>query len=145
MIRLLAAVLSFTRCRLTGVQRLWSSRTENILQYFSRPGSSYRCHPPNTFRSGRAQSPKRERFGFPENLRVASARRTRRQKDADCAPPREEHSPATSTRSFVSRRHKYRGDPRPRTGLQCRQAIAREGAQRPGIKVYIYVYAYVYL
>ena len=40
--------------RLTRVCRVWSSRTENNLQYFSRPEPSYRCHPPNTFRSGRA-------------------------------------------------------------------------------------------
>ena len=60
-----------------------------FLQYFSQPGSSYRCHPPNTFRSGR----ERERLGFPENPRGARARRTRRQKDADCGPPPEEHSP----------------------------------------------------
>ena len=43
----------FTRCRLTGAYRLWSSQTENNLQHFSRPGFCYRCHPPNTFRSGR--------------------------------------------------------------------------------------------
>ena len=60
MIRLLAVVLSpnnplfsFTRCSETRVYRLWSSRAENNLQYFSRPGSCYRYHPPNTFRSGR--------------------------------------------------------------------------------------------
>ena len=45
-----------------------------------------------------------------------------------------------SKRSFVSRRHKSRGDPRSRTGLQCGQVVVREGAQRPGIKVYIYIY-----
>ena len=84
---------SFTRCKLTGVYRLWSSRTQNSLRYFSRPGSSYRCLPPNTFRSERAQPPKRERLGFPENLRGPRARRTCRQKDADCGPPPEEHSP----------------------------------------------------
>ena len=38
-----------------------------------------------------------------------------------------------STRSFVSRPHKSRGDPRSRSGLQCGQAIVREGAQRLGI------------
>ena len=35
------------------IYRLWSSQTEHNLQYFSRPGSCYRYHPPNTFRSGR--------------------------------------------------------------------------------------------
>ena len=44
-----------------------------------------------------------------------------------------------SKRSFVSRRHKCRGDPRSRTGLQCGQVVVREGAQRPGIEVYIYI------
>ena len=38
-------------------------------------------------------TPKRERLGFPENLRGARARRTRRQKGADCGPPPEEHLP----------------------------------------------------
>ena len=42
----------------------------------------------------------------------------------------------------MSRRHKSRGDPRSRTGLQCGQAIVREGAQRPGIEVHIYAYIY---
>ena len=46
-------------------------------------------------------------------------------------------------RSFVSPRHKSRGDPRSRTGLQNGQAIMREGAQRPVINVYIYTYIYV--
>ena len=46
-----------------------------------------------TFRSGRAQPPNRERLGFPENLRGARARRTRRQKGADCGPPPDEHLP----------------------------------------------------
>ena len=114
--------------------RLWSSRTENNLRYFSPPGSSCRCHPPNTFRSGRAQPPKRERLGFPDNLRGARVRRTRCQKDADCGPPPEEH-PLTSTRSLVSLRHKFHGDPRSRTGLQSGEAIVRKGAQRLGIKV----------
>ena len=57
---------------------------------------------------------------------------------ARTAPPRPRCTPSTSTRSFVFRRHKSRGDPRSRTGLQRGQAVVREGAQRPGIKVYIY-------
>ena len=43
----------FARCRLTGVYRIWFFRTENDAQYFSGPGSCYRYHPPNTFRSRR--------------------------------------------------------------------------------------------
>ena len=39
--------------------------------------------------------------------------------------------PATSTMSFVSRRHKSRGDPRSRIGLQCGHFIVREASQRP--------------
>ena len=42
-------------------------------------------------------------------------------------------------RSFVSPRHKSRGDPRSRTGLQSGQAIVREGAQRPVIEAYIHI------
>ena len=50
-----------------------------------------------------------------------------------------------SKRSFVSRRHKTRGDPRSLTGLQCGQAIVREGAQRPGTKAYlVYIFIYTY-
>ena len=68
-----------------------------------------------------------------QGLGVHVARRGR------TAVPRPRSTPVTSTRRFVSRRHKYRGDPRSRTGLQSGQAIAREGAQRPGIKIYMYV------
>ena len=53
------------------------------------------------------------------------------------AVPRPRSTPVTSTRSFVSRRYKSRVDPRSRTGLQCGQAIVREGAQRPGVKVHL--------
>ena len=42
---------------------------------------------------GGPSPPKRERLGFPANLRGARARGTRRQKGADCAPPLEEHPP----------------------------------------------------
>ena len=62
------------------------------MTHLSRPGYSYRCHPPNTLRSGRANPPKKERLGFPANLRGARARRTRRQKGLDSGPPPEEHS-----------------------------------------------------
>ena len=41
-----------------------------------------------------------------------------------------------SPRSFVCRRHKSRGDPRTRTGLQCGQAIVRQIAERPVLKNY---------
>ena len=39
------------------------------------------------------EGPKIERLGFPANLRGARARRTRRQKGANCDPPPEEHPP----------------------------------------------------
>ena len=98
MIRLLAVALSqknpfFHSVETDWCYRLGSCRTENILQHFSRPGSSYRCHPPNTFRSGRAQPAKRERLGYPENLLGAKARCTGRQKGADCGPPPEQYPP----------------------------------------------------
>ena len=134
---------SFTR-RLPGVYRLWSSRTENNIQYVSRPGSCYRCHPPNTFRSGRAQPPKRERVGFPDNFETQGlgahvARRAR------TAAPRPRSTPLMRPRSFVSPRHKSCGDPRLRTGFQSGQAIVREGAERPVMKVYIYIGMYRYV
>ena len=47
--------------------------------------------PPKILRSGRTQPSKRDRLGFPANLRGARARCTRRQKGADCGPPPEEH------------------------------------------------------
>ena len=37
--------------------------------------------------------------------------------------------------SFVSPRHKSRGDPRLRTGLQSGQAIVREGGERTMIRL----------
>ena len=84
----------------------------------------------------RGPSPRRgNASGF--RLRGARARRTRRQKRARTAHPRPRSAPPTSTRSFVSRRHKSRGDSRSRIGLQCGQVVVREGAQRPGIKVYV--------
>ena len=42
-----------------------------------------------------------------------------------------------SPRSFVSPRHKSRGNPRSRTGLQIGPAIGGEGGERPVIKVYL--------
>ena len=60
-------------------------------------------------------------------------------------PPRPRSILLMSKRSFVSRRHKTRGDPRSLTGLQCGQAIVREGAQRPGTKAYlVYIFIYTY-
>ena len=44
--------------------------------------------------------------------------------------------PPTSTRSFVSRRHKSRRYARSRSGLQCWQLIILKASQRPLIKVY---------
>ena len=50
------------------------------------------------------------------------------------AVPRPRSTLPTSTRSFVSRRHKSRGDPRYRTRLPCGQSNAREASQRSGVK-----------
>ena len=135
MARLLVAVLSRRNPFIHSVQTDWRIQAPvlpngNSLQYFSRPGSSYRCHSPNTFRSGRAPPPKRERLGFPQNFRSARDRRTHRQKTRTAAP-RPRSTPLTSPRNFVFRGHKSRGDPRYRTGLQSGQAIVREGAERP--------------
>ena len=80
----------------------------------------------------------RERLGFPENfeaqelgVHVARIGRT--------AAPRSRSTHLMSARSFVSRRHQSRGDPRSRTGLQTWQAIVSEAAERPVIKVYIHI------
>ena len=137
MIRLLAAVLS-PKNPFFHSQIDWrtSSRTENNLQYFYRPVSTYRYHPPNTFRSGRAQPLKRECLELPENFETQAfgahvARRAR------TAAPRPRSTPRMSPQSFVSPRRKSRGYPRYRTGLQSGRAIVREGAQRPVIRVFI--------
>ena len=45
-------------------------------------------------------------------------------------------------RSFVSPRHKSRGDPKFRTGLQSEQAIVREGGERPVTKVHLFIYSF---
>ena len=112
MIRLLDAVLSRKNPFFHSVQTDSRIQTlalpnRNNLSYFSRPGSSFRYHPPNTFRSGRPQPPKREHLGFPGNveaqgLGVHVARR------AWTVIPRPRNTPPTSTRSFVSRCHKSR-------------------------------------
>ena len=126
----------FIRWRLTGAYLLWSSRTELNYGSFLGPGPCYRCQPPNTCRSGRAQPPKRKRLEFPDNfeaqgLRAHVARRAR------TPPPRPRSTPLMSPRIFVSPRHKSHGYPRFCTWLQSWQAIVREGAERPLIKVHI--------
>ena len=119
--------------------RLGSCRAENIYskQWFCRPISCYRCHPPNTFLSGRVQLPNRERLGPPENFEAQGlcAHVARR---AWAPAPRPKSTPLMSTRSCASLRHKFRGDPRSRTGLQSGQK--RDGAERPVIKLYINVF-----
>ena len=104
--------------------KLWSSRTENNFQYFSRPGSSYRCHPSNTFVLG-GPSPRRGNASGLRRTLEAQRLSAHVARWARTAAPRPWSTPLTSTRSFVSRRCKSRGDPRSRTGLQCGQAIAR--------------------
>ena len=142
MIRVLAAVLSPKSPFFHSVHTEWRiqtlvSRTEKSLQYFSRPGSCYRCHPQNTFRSGRAQPPERGRLGFPENEAQGLGAHAARMARTVALRPRS--TPLMSPWSFVSPCHKYNGDPRSRTGLQNGQAIVREGAQRQVIKVYIHI------
>ena len=92
-IETLSPDIIFFRCRLVCVIRSRVLPNRKTIQHLSPPGFSYRCHPPNTLRSERAQPPKRERLGFPANLRGARARRTRLQKGADCGPPPEENPP----------------------------------------------------
>ena len=91
----------------------------------------------HTFRYGRAQPPRRDRLGFPENFE-AQGLRAHVARKARTPAHRPKGTPLTSPRSFVSPRHKSRGDPRFRTRLQSGQAIVREGAELPVIKVYIH-------
>ena len=98
MIRLLAAVQTRKNPFFHSVQTDWcytdsGPREPKIITALLPARLFLPMPPPHTFRSGRAQPPKRERLGFPANLRGARARRTRRQKGADCAPPPEEHPP----------------------------------------------------
>ena len=127
----------FCRCRQLASYRLGSCRTENKkLQTFSRPGSSYRCHlRKRSFLRG--PSPRRgNASGFWRTFE-ASGLGSHVARRAWTAAPRRRNTPPTSTRSFVSGRHKSYGDPRSRTGLQCGQVGAKDGAQRPGTKVYM--------
>ena len=84
---------SSIRCRLTGAvqTQVLPNRKEFTALLSAR--LFLPMLPPNTFRSGKAPPPKKERQGFPANLRGARARRPRHQKDTDCAPPPEEHPP----------------------------------------------------
>ena len=66
--------------------RLGSCRTENNLHYFCRRGPSYRCHPANMSRSGRAPPPKTERLGFPAHT---SPEGRKGRPPARGAPPRQ--------------------------------------------------------
>ena len=141
MIRLFAEVLSpknpfSTRCRLTGVL-LWSSRTENILPVFYSTSLGPDLPTDATPRARSVLGGPCPRRGYASGFRrtfeaqglgIVVARR------AQTATPRPRSTPPASMRSFVSRRHKSRGNPRSRTGLQCGYSIALEGAQRPVIK-----------
>ena len=116
--------------------RLGSSRTGSNLQHLSRPGSSYRCHPRTPSVLGEPSPRRGNASGFrrtfeAQGLDAHVARRAR------TASPRPKSIPPTSTRRFASRRHKSRGDPSFRIGPQCGQVVVREGAQRPGVKVYV--------
>ena len=129
---------SFTRRRLTRVYAD-SGLPESKMTYRISPGPDLPTDATPRARSVLGgPSPRRgNASGFRRNFEAQGfgayvARRTR------TAVPRPRITPLTNTRSFVSRRHKSRGDPRSRTGLRCGQAIVREGAHRPVIKVYIY-------
>ena len=124
------------------VQTNWryidSGRPEPKLIYSTSPGEDLPTDAsPRTRSVLRGPSPRRgNASGFrrtfeAQGLGAHVARRTR------TAAPRPRSTPLKIKRSFVSRRHKSRGDSRSRTGLQCGQAIVKKGAQRPGIQVYI--------
>ena len=86
-----------TGCRLTGVIQTRVLPNRKQLWHLIRPGCSYRCHPPNTFRSRRARPPKMERFGIPAKFGGArvGAYVARRAQTAD---PRPRSTPPTRTR-----------------------------------------------
>ena len=64
---------------------------------------------------------------------------------ARSALPRPRGTPPTSTRRFVSRCHKPRGDPISRTGFQCGQFTGREGAQCLVMNTHTYIYTHTSL
>ena len=144
MIRLLAAVLSLKNPFFHSVQTDWcytdSGPPEpNIIYSSTSPGLDLPTDAiPRTCSVLGGPSPRRgNASGFRRTFeaRGLGAHVARRARTAALRP---RSAPSTSTRRFVSQRHKSRGDPRSRTGLQRGQAVVREGAQRPGIKVYIY-------
>ena len=146
MIRLLAAVLSLKNPFFHSVQTDWcytdSGPPEpNIIYSSTSPGLDLPTDAiPRTCSVLGGPSPRRgNASGFRRTFeaRGLGAHVARRARTAALRP---RSAPSTSTRRFVSQRHKSRGDPRSRTGLQCGQVVVREGAQRPGIKVYIYIY-----
>ena len=119
------------------LDRFGSSRTEN--NYGISPGPALPTDATPRTRSvlggpspGRGDASGFRRTFEAQRLGAHVARRAR------TAAARPRSTPATSTRSFVSRRHKSRGDPISRTGLQCGQFMVREASQRPVIKLYTY-------
>ena len=142
MIRLLAAVLSLKNPFFHSVQTDWcytgSGPPEPKIIYSISFGPDLPTDATPRTRSvlGGPSPEKGNASGFRRTFEAQGLAHVARR--ARTAPPRPRCTPSTSTRSFVFRRHKSRGDPRSRTGLQRGQAVVREGAQRPGIKVYIY-------
>ena len=145
MIRLLAAVLSLKNPFFHSVQTDWcytgSGPPEPKIIYSTSPGPGLPTDATPRARSVLGgPSPRRgNASGFRRTFeaRGLGAHVARRARTAALRP---RSAPSTSTRRFVSQRHKSRGDPRSRTGLQCGQVVVREGAQRPGIKVHVCVY-----
>ena len=150
MIRLLAAVLSRNNPFLHSVQtdsRMYteSGTSESKIISSTSPGPALPTDatPRTRFVLG-GPSPRRgNASGFrrtfeAQGLGAPVARWAR------TAHPRPRSTPPTSTRSFVSGRHKSYGDPRSRTGLQCGQVGAKDGAQRPGTKVYMCITCLLY-
>ena len=122
--------------------RLWFSRTENNLQHSPGPDLPADATPRKCSVLGGPSSRRGNASGFRRTFE-AQGLGAHVAKRARTAAPHLRSAPSTSTQSFLSRRHKSRGDPRSRTGLHCGQFIVREGAQRPGIKSYIYIYVYI--
>ena len=98
MIRLLAAVQTLNNPFLHSVQTDWcytdSGPPEPKIITALLPARLFLPMPPlNPFLSGRAQPPKRERLGFPANLRGARAWRTRRPEGRGLRPLAREAPP----------------------------------------------------
>ena len=123
----------------SAIYRLGSCRTENKLQQaLVLPAQNLLPMPSPKRPILGGPSPRRENASGFKGIFEAQEIGTHVVRKARTPPPRLRNTP----RRFVSRPHKSRGDPRSRTGLQSRQIIVIEGAQRP-VNIYVYIHIYI--